>query len=130
MAPALRAIVKPFPDIKVSKAEDEEIDSNQEVLGPPLEENSDGQEATEQECNKEDNYSIALNALTASNKDCNKDHNNLFNIGDNSNWLLTSSKSSNREDEDFNNSSLLNLRTTSIGNHNRFKEDYDLNNKL
>ena len=130
MAPALRAIVKPLPNIKVFKAKDKDLNSNKKVLNPLLEEHSDRQKAAKQEYNKKDNYSITLSTLTASDEDYNKNHNNLFNIGDNSNWLLTSSKSSNREDEDFNNSSLLNLRTTSIGNHNRFKEDYDLNNKL
>ena len=40
MAPALRAIVEPPPDTKVSKAEDKDLDSNKKVLGPLLEENS------------------------------------------------------------------------------------------
>ena len=47
MAPALRATVKPPPDIKVSKAEDEDLDGNEEVLGPLLEENGNRQEAAE-----------------------------------------------------------------------------------
>ena len=85
VALALRAIVKPSPNIKVFKAEDEDLDGNKKVLGPPLEENGNGREAAKQECNKEDNRFITLNALTASNKDYNKDHNSLFNIGDNSN---------------------------------------------
>jgi hypothetical protein len=83
--PALRAMAKPLPNIEVSKAEDEDLNSNKEVLGPPLKENGDGQEAAKQEYNKEDNYFITLSTLTASNKDYNKDYNNLFNIGDNSN---------------------------------------------
>ena len=45
MTPALRATIKPLPDIKVSKAEDKDLDSNKKVLGPPLEENGNGQEA-------------------------------------------------------------------------------------
>ena len=128
--PALRAIVEPLPDIKVSKAEDEDLDSNKEVLGPLLEENSDRQNAAEQEHNKEDNCSITLSALTAFNKDRNKDYNNLSNIRDNSNQLLTLGESSNGENKDFNNNSLLDLGTTSIGNYNQFKKDYDLNNRL
>ena len=40
MAPALRAIVEPPPNIKVSKAKNKDLDSNKEVLGPLLEENS------------------------------------------------------------------------------------------
>jgi hypothetical protein len=118
VVPVLRATAKPLPNIKVSKAEDEDLDSNKEVLGPPLKENGNRQEAAEQECNKEDNYSITLSALTASNKDYNKDYNNLSNIGDNSNWLLTSGKSFNGENEDSNNSSFPDLKTTSIGNRN------------
>jgi hypothetical protein len=47
VAPALRAIVEPPPDIKVSKAEDKDLDSNKEVLGPPPEENSNEREAAE-----------------------------------------------------------------------------------
>jgi hypothetical protein len=82
---ALRATVEPLFNIKVSKAKDEDLDSNKKVLGPSLKENSNRQEAAKQEYNKEDNYSIALSTLTTSNKDYNKDHNNLFNIEDNSN---------------------------------------------
>jgi hypothetical protein len=89
VAPALRATAKPLPNIEVSKAEDEDLDSNKEVLGPPPEENGNGQEAAKQKYNKEDNHSITLSALIASNKDRDEDHNNLSNIGDNSNWLLT-----------------------------------------
>jgi len=40
VAPALRATVEPFPDTKVSKAEDKDLNSNKEVLGPLLEENN------------------------------------------------------------------------------------------
>jgi len=80
VAPTLKATVEPSPDTKVSKAEDKDLDGNKEVLGPLLEENSNRREAAEQERNKEDNYSIALSALTASNKD----HNNISNIEDNS----------------------------------------------
>jgi hypothetical protein len=130
VASALRATAKPLPNIEVFKAKDEDLDSNKEVLGPPPEENGNRQKAAKQECNKEDNHSITLSALTASNKDRDEDYNNLFNIGDNSNWLLTLGKSSNGEDKDFSNSSLLNLGITSIGDHNRFKEDYNLNNRL
>ena len=46
MAPALRATVEPPPDIKVSKVKDKDLDGNKEILGPLLEENSDGREAT------------------------------------------------------------------------------------
>ena len=126
VTPVLRATVKPLPDIKVFKAEDEDLDSNKEVLGPLLEENGNGREAAKQECNEEDNYSIALSAFITPNKD----RNNISNIGDNSNWLLTLGEFSDKEDKDFNNSSLLNLGITSIGNHNQFKEDYNLNNRL
>ena len=45
MVSALRATVEPLPDTKVSKAEDEDLDGNKEVLGPLLEENGDRQEA-------------------------------------------------------------------------------------
>jgi len=45
VAPTLRAIVEPLPNTKVSKAKDENLDSNEEVLGPLLEENSNRQEA-------------------------------------------------------------------------------------
>jgi hypothetical protein len=44
VAPALRAIVEPLPNTKVSKAKDKDLDSNKEVLGPLLEENSSRQE--------------------------------------------------------------------------------------
>ena len=100
VAPALRAIVEPPPNIKVSKAKDKDLDSNKEVLGPLLEENSNRREAAKQERNEEDNRSIALSVLTTSNKDCN----NISNIEDNSNQLLTLGKSSNKEDkeEDYN----------------------------
>ena len=111
-------MVKPLPNIKVSKAEDKDLDSNKEILGPLPEENGDRQEAAEQECNKEDNYSIALSALTASNKDFNEDYDNISNIRDNSDWTLTSGESSNKENKDFDNNSLLNLGTMSIGNYN------------
>jgi len=40
VAPALRAIVEPPPNIKVSKVKDKDLDSNKEVLGPLLEDNS------------------------------------------------------------------------------------------
>src|SRR6266700_2102439 len=66
---------------------------------------------------------FTLSALTASNKDCS----NISNIGDNSDWLLTSGKSFNEEDKDSNNSSLLDLGTTSVGNCNWFKKDHNLN---
>ena len=62
-------MVEPPPDIKVSKAEDEDLDGNEEVLGSLLEENSNRREAAEQERNEEDNRSIALSVLTTSNKD-------------------------------------------------------------
>ena len=52
----------------------------------------------------------------------------ISNIGDNSNWLSTSGKSFNKEDKD--NSSLLDLGITSIGDCNWFKEDYNLFNRL
>ena len=81
MAPTLRAIVEPLPNIKVSKAKDKDLDSNKEVLGPLLEENSNRREAAKHERDKEDNRSITLSALTTSNKD----RNNISNIGDNSN---------------------------------------------
>jgi len=81
VTPTLRAIVEPPPNIKVSKAKDKDLDSNKEVLGPLLEENSNRQEAAKQERDKEDNRSITLSALTASNKD----RDNISNIGDNSN---------------------------------------------
>ena len=105
MAPALRATVEPPPDIEVSEAKDEDLDSNKEVLGPLLEENSNGREAAEQERNEEDNRSIASSVLTASDKD----RNDISNMEDNSDWLLTSGESSNKEDEE---------------------EDYDLPNRL
>ena len=130
VVPAPRATVKPLPDIKVSKAKDEDLDSNKKILCRLLEENSDGQEATEQEYNKKDNYFIALSALIASNEDSNKNCDNISDIGDNSNWTLALGKSSNKEDEDFNNNSLLNLGTISIGNCNRFNKDYNLTNRL
>ena len=82
---ALRATVELLPDIKVSKAEDEDLDSNKKVLGPLPEENGNGWEATKQKCNKKDNWSITLSALTTFHKDYNKNYNNLFNIRDNSN---------------------------------------------
>jgi hypothetical protein len=47
VAPALRATVEPPPNIKVSKAKDKDLNSNKEVLGPLLEENSNRQEAAE-----------------------------------------------------------------------------------
>ena len=126
MAPALRATVEPLPNIKVSKAKDKDLDGNKEVLGPLLEENSNRQEAAEQERDKEDNRSIALSALTTSNKD----RDNISNIGDNSNWLSTLGESSNKEDEDSNNRSLPNLGTASVGNRNLSKKDHDLANRL
>ena len=122
--------MEPLPNIKVSEAEDKDLDSNKEILGPLLKENSDGQEAAKQERNKEDYYFITLSALTASNKDSNKNRNNISNIGDNSDWTLTSGKSSNKENKDSNNSYLLNLGTMSIGNRNQFNKDYDLTNRL
>jgi len=45
VAPTLRATVEPPPNTKVSKAKDKDLDSNKEVLGPLLEENSNRQEA-------------------------------------------------------------------------------------
>ena len=100
VAPTLRAIVEPLPNTKISKAKDKDLDGNKEVLSPLLEENSNRQEAAEQERNKEDNRSITLSALTTSNKD----RDNISNIEDNSNQLLTLGKSSNKEDkeEDYN----------------------------
>ena len=100
VAPTLRAIVEPPPNIKVSKAKDKDLDGNKEVLGPLLEENSNRQEAAKQERNKEDNRSITLSVLTTSDKD----RDNISNIEDNSNQLLTLGKSSNKEDkeEDYN----------------------------
>ena len=53
VAPALRAIVEPPPNIKVSKAKDKDLDSNKEVLSPLLEENSNRREAAKQEHNKD-----------------------------------------------------------------------------
>jgi len=126
VAPTLRATVEPLPDIKVSKAEDKDLDGNKEVLGPLLKENGDRREAAEQERDKEDNRSIALSALTTSNKDLN----NISNIGDNSNWLLTLGESSNKEDKDSNNRSLLNLGTTSAGDRNLSEKDYNLADRL
>ena len=41
MISALKATVEPLPDIKVSKAEDKDLNSNKKVLGPPLEKKSD-----------------------------------------------------------------------------------------
>jgi hypothetical protein len=81
VAPTLRATVEPPPNIKVSKAKDKDLDSNKEVLGPLLKENSNRREAAKQERDEEDNRSITSSALTTSNKDCN----NISNIGDNSN---------------------------------------------
>ena len=81
MAPALRATVEPLLNTKVSKVKDKDLDSNKEVLGPLLEENSNRQEAAKQERNKEDNRSITLSVLTTSNKD----RDNISNIEDNSN---------------------------------------------
>jgi len=126
VAPALRATVEPPPNIKVFKAEDKDLDGNKEVLGPLLEENSDRREAAEQERNKEDNRSIALSALTTSNKD----RDDISNIGDNSNWLSTLGKSSNKENKDSNNRSLPNLGTASVGDRNLSKKDRDLANRL
>jgi len=40
VAPTLRVIVEPPPNIKVFKAKDKDLNSNKEVLGPLLEENS------------------------------------------------------------------------------------------
>jgi len=126
VAPALRATVEPLPNIKVSEAEDKDLDGNEEVLGPLLEENGDRREAAEQERNKEDNRSIALSALTASNEDLD----DISNIGDNSDWLLTLGESFNKEDEDSNDRSLLNLGTTSVGDRNLSEKDYNLANRL
>ena len=75
---------------------------------------------------KEDNYSITLSALTASNKD----RDNISNIRDNSDWLLTSGESSNKEDKDSNDRSLLDLGTTTIGNYNWFIKDHNLTSRL
>jgi len=47
VAPALRAMVEPLPDTKVSEVEDEDLDGNEEVLGPLLEENGNRREAAE-----------------------------------------------------------------------------------
>ena len=46
MAPALKAIIKPLPDIKVSKAKDKDLNGNKEILSPLLEENGNRREAT------------------------------------------------------------------------------------
>ena len=119
-------MVEPPPNTKVFKAKDQDLDSNEKVLGPLLKENSNRQEAAKQERNKEDNCSITLSTLTASNK--NRD--NISNIGDNSDQLLTTDKSSNKEDKDSNNRSLPDLGTASIGNYNQFKEDNNLVNRL
>ena len=126
----LRATVEPPPNSKVFKAEDKDLDSNKKVLSPPLEENSNGQEAAKQECNKKDNHFITLNTLTTSNKNCDKNYNNLSNIKDNNNQLLILGKSFNRKNKDFNNSNFLDLGITFIGNYNWFKENYNLNNRL
>jgi len=91
-------MAEPPPDTKVSKVKDEDLDGNKEVLGPLPEENGNGREAAEQERNKKDNCSITLSALTASNKD----RDDISNIEDNSDWLLTSGKSSNKEDKEEN----------------------------
>ena len=80
MAPTIRAIVKPLLNIKVFKAKDKDLDSNKEVLGPLLKENSNRREATKQEHNKEDNHFITLSTLTTSNKD----YSNISNMGGNS----------------------------------------------
>ena len=77
VAPTLRAIVEPLSNIKVSKAKNKYLDGNNEVLGPLLEENGNRQEATKQERNK-DNRSIALNALTTSNKDRDNNSNRRY----------------------------------------------------
>ena len=91
-------MAEPPPDTKVSEVEDEDLDGNKKVLGPLLEENGDRREAAEQKRNKEDNRSIALSALTASDKD----RDNISNIEDNSDQLLTSGESSNEEDKEEN----------------------------
>ena len=82
------------------------------------------------EYNEEDNRFIASSTLIASNEDSDKNHDDISDIGDNSDWTLTSGESSNEEDEDFNNSSLPDLGTISIGNRNRFNKDYNLANRL
>ena len=130
VAPALKAIVEPLFDIKVSKAEDEDLDGNKEILGPLPEENGDRREAAKQQYNKKDNRSITLSALIAFNKGFNKDYNNISNIGDNSNQLLTSGKSSNKEDkeEDYNLPNRLQRQETSLNytlsNNNRLSPNY------
>ena len=75
MAPALRATIEPPPNIKVFKSKDKDLEGNKEVLGPLLEENSNRREAAKQERGKEDNRFITLSALTASDKDRNKEDN-------------------------------------------------------
>jgi hypothetical protein len=47
VAPALRAMVEPPPNTKVSEVEDKDLNGNEEVLGPLLKENSNRQEAAE-----------------------------------------------------------------------------------
>ena len=110
MALALRATVKPLLNIKVSKAENKDLDGNKEVLGPLPKENSNRQKAAEQERNKEDNYSIASSALITSNKDHNKEDNYFITLS----TLATSNKDRNEENNYSITSSAL---TTSNKDH-------------
>jgi hypothetical protein len=108
--PAHWAIAEPLPDITHSNIEEEDLDGNKEVLGPLLDENGDGRQAAKQECKDEDNWFIAFNAPTATDKD-----RDVSNLGDPSNWISTVGKSSAKEDQNSSNS-VIDSVTSSKGN--------------
>jgi hypothetical protein len=78
--PAHRATAEPPPDITHSNIEEEDLDGNEEVLGPLLDKNGDGRQAAEQEREDKDNRSITSDAPTATNED-----RDVSNLGDPSN---------------------------------------------
>ena len=121
MAPALRTTIKPPPRIKVSKAKDEDLDGNKEVLGPLLKENGNGRDTTEQEHNKEDNYSIASSTLTTSNKDRNKENNRFSALS----ALTTPNKDYNKEDKHFITLSALTASNKDYNNISNIKDNSD-----
>ena len=106
LLPAHQATVEPLPDISDAEFNYKDLDSNKEVLGPQLDENGDGQEATKQEYEADNNQFITSSTLTAANEA----YSISSNIKNNSDQILTFSESSANKNSKSN-SIILNLGT-------------------
>ena len=94
MLPIHQATVETPPDITHSNIEEEDLDSNEEVLGPLLDKNGNRRQAAKQEHKDEDNRSNAFGAPIT----INKDRDISSNLGDSNNWILIIGESSVKED--------------------------------